>query len=66
MFKNVIAWLSLILNKKVCSASQLSRACKYVQEYCSKDEDGNISVKEVVFMLIDYIKMIKYLGDKDA
>ena len=47
----VIAWLALIFNKRICSANQLSQASATLMKYCEEDKDGEITVKEAVFIL---------------
>lgn len=47
----VIAWLALIFNKKICTANQLSQASATLMKYCEEDKDGEITVKEAVFIL---------------
>ena len=47
----VIAWLALIFNRRVCSANQLSQASATLMKYCEEDKDGEITVKEAVFIL---------------
>ena len=47
----VIAWLALIFNRRICSANQLSQASATLMKYCEEDKDGEITVKEAVFIL---------------
>lgn len=47
----VIAWLALIFNKKICTANQLSQASATLMKYCEEDKDGEITVKEAIFIL---------------
>lgn len=47
----VVAWLALIFNKRICSANQLSQASATLMKYCEEDKDGEITVKEAIFIL---------------
>lgn len=59
MFKSLIAWLVVHLNRKICTASQLSNACNKTIESCKKDKDGMISVAEALIMIAKFIKEMK-------
>lgn len=55
----VIAWLAIILNKKICSANQLSQASATLMKYCEEDKDGQITVKEAVLVLFKILMEMK-------
>ena len=59
MFKSLIAWLVVHLNRKVCTAGQLSNACSRTIDYAKRDKDGMISVAEALIMIAKFIKELK-------
>lgn len=59
MFKSLIAWLVVHLNRKVCTTNQLSNACNRTIEICEKDKDGMISVAEALIMIAKFIKEMR-------
>ena len=46
------AWISALLNRKVCSADELRVNVVSAMDACDKDADGNISVREFITFVL--------------
>jgi Ca2+-binding EF-hand superfamily protein len=50
--RSAAAWISAMLNRKVCSVEELRLNAESAIDACDPDGDGNISVREfITFML---------------
>lgn len=49
------AWVSTLLNRKVCSADELRVNVVSAMDACDQDVDGNISVREFITFVLRLI-----------
>ena len=52
LFKSLIGWLAIVLTHKVCCADHFISVCNKAIAYAEKDEDGMISVSELIMFII--------------
>lgn len=50
--RSAAAWVSALLNRKVCSVDELRVNAETAIDACDRDGDGNVSVREFITFIV--------------
>lgn len=59
MWKIVLDWLRRIVDKRICTVEEFKSACDYALDEVSKDQDGFISVRDAVKLIVKTIWTVR-------
>ena len=60
MFNFVINWFLKIVNKRICSVDEFHAIIKNMDQAASFDIDGYISVGDMIKLLVESFKFVRY------